>query len=75
MKVRRWLALLLLVGSASPAAGTLAPPAQQVLHHGNGAEPNSLDPHRSGVAVIHPQPLCYSANGRKYRIKQHCVGL
>lgn len=50
----RWLLLCagLLGGAASSQASTLAPPAQQVLHHGNGAEPNSLDPHRSeGVSA------------------------
>jgi len=43
----RWagFALWLLAGAA--AASALAPPAQQVLHHGNGSEPNSLDPHRA----------------------------
>lgn len=41
------------VASASTAAAeTLAPAAQQVLHHGNGPEPNSLDPHRAeGVST------------------------
>ena len=34
------------------AAEVLAPAAQQVLHHGNGPEPNSLDPHRAeGVST------------------------
>ncbi|MES2682938.1 MAG: peptide ABC transporter substrate-binding protein [Pseudomonadota bacterium] len=44
--LRHWL-LLLAIGLM---AGTAA--AEQVLHHGNGAEPNSLDPHRSeGVSA------------------------
>lgn len=51
MKWRALLLGLLLHGGAGTAA-ELAPPAQQVLHHGNGAEPNSLDPHRSeGVSA------------------------
>ena len=34
------------------AAPVLAPITQQVLHHGNGPEPNSLDPHRAeGVST------------------------
>ncbi len=42
--LRAWLATV--------SAAQLAPAAQQVLHHGNGAEPNSLDPHRSeGVSA------------------------
>jgi len=45
-----YVALALLAVPAS--AADLAPPAQQVLHHGNGAEPNSLDPHRAeGVST------------------------
>lgn len=47
-------ALLLCCIAAASAAGAeaLAPAAQQVLHHGNGPEPNSLDPHRAeGVST------------------------
>lgn len=50
----RWpAALALLFGIASvQAAEPLAPTARQVLHHGNGPEPNSLDPHRAeGVST------------------------
>lgn len=52
----RWLpavsALWLVSGLACAAAPVLAPVAQQVLHQGNGAEPNSLDPHRAeGVST------------------------
>ncbi len=38
--------------TAGVSAQALAPTAQQVLHHGNGPEPNSLDPHRAeGVST------------------------
>ncbi|MES2883450.1 MAG: peptide ABC transporter substrate-binding protein [Pseudomonadota bacterium] len=50
----KWCALLfgLLLHCGAATAAELAPPAQQVLHQGNGAEPNSLDPHRSeGVSA------------------------
>ena len=46
------LGVLLHCGASTTTAADLAPPEQQVLHHGNGAEPNSLDPHRSeGVSA------------------------
>lgn len=53
--MRHWpaavLSLLLWV-ALSPAAAELAPAREQVLRHGNGAEPNSLDPHRAeGVSA------------------------
>lgn len=37
------LALFWIIGAS---AAERAPAAQQVLHHGNGSEPNTLDPHR-----------------------------
>ena len=50
---RVWLAsALALLLTAQALAAAPAPAAQQVLHHGNGAEPNSLDPHRAeGVST------------------------
>lgn len=47
------VAFALLLGVATaPAAERLAPAGQQVLHHGNGPEPNALDPHRAeGVST------------------------
>lgn len=45
-------ALWLVSGLAFAIPPALAPPDQQVLNHGNGAEPNSLDPHRAeGVST------------------------
>lgn len=44
--------VLALLWLTSAMAAPVAPHSQQVLHHGNGAEPNSLDPHRSeGVSA------------------------
>jgi oligopeptide transport system substrate-binding protein len=47
----RWLTgllagLLALAGMAAASADMLEPPERQVLHLGNGAEPDTLDPHR-----------------------------
>lgn len=44
--------MLALCAWHSATAAALAPQGAQVLHHGNGSEPNSLDPHRAdGVST------------------------
>lgn len=72
--------LLLLAAQAS--AASLAPIAQQVLHHGNGAEPNSLDPHRAegvsttnivrdlyeGLTAISPQGEVVAAAAERWTV-------
>ncbi|MDO9452483.1 MAG: peptide ABC transporter substrate-binding protein [Stagnimonas sp.] len=53
MRCRALLAgALALLWSIGVSAAERAPVAQQVLHHGNGSEPNALDPHRvEGVSA------------------------
>ncbi len=51
--MKRWLILLAATLLVSPVTASAAPPAgvklaaEQVLHRGNGSEPQSLDPHKS----------------------------
>lgn len=50
--VRLMCAALTALLAFTTSAVERAPAAQQILHHGNGAEPNSLDPHRAeGVST------------------------